>query len=177
MHPSTRLRNRVWHILFLALLSLPLTVSASDDTKTLPFSDLTVTEPDKHYSDTSECVAPEDEMRRNHMEMLLHQRDDTMYEGIRTRQFSLEECVNCHVAKDTAGDYIPINDPQQFCSSCHTYASVNIDCFQCHATVPKSRSKLHPLNSKNAPKHHHKQANQNLSDKEIKLLASEGKPQ
>ena len=54
------------------------------------------------YSDTQGCVEPTAEMRRNHMNYILHQRDETMHRGIRTKQYSLVECINCHVS-DAAG--------------------------------------------------------------------------
>jgi len=92
----------------------------------------------RRYSDTQGCVEPTGEMRRNHMEYILDQRDATMYEGIRTRQYSLEECINCHVSD--APDAPRVDSEKHFCSSCHTFASVSIDCFQCHADRPvKSR--------------------------------------
>lgn len=83
------------------------------------------------------CIAPEDEMRRNHMDMLMHQRDDTMHRGIRPQNAgSLKGCIACHVQKDKEGRYIPVNAPGQFCNACHRYAAVSPDCFQCHATKP-----------------------------------------
>ena len=36
---------------------------------------------------------------------------------------------------------IPVNAPGQFCESCHTYAAVKMDCFECHATVPDARTR------------------------------------
>ena len=36
------------------------------------------------------CVEDTDFMRRNHMSLLKHQRDETMHEGIRSKQHSLE---------------------------------------------------------------------------------------
>lgn len=83
-----------------------------------------------------QCVEPEDVMRRYHMEMILHQRDKTMHEGIRTKRYSLKGCIDCHAQKDEQGQYIPVTDEGQFCQSCHSYAAVTIDCFQCHATKP-----------------------------------------
>lgn len=86
-----------------------------------------------------QCVAPVDEMRRNHMEMLKHQRDDTMHRGIRPQNAgSLKGCITCHAQKDDDGVYIPINAPGQFCNACHSYAAVSTDCFQCHATKPRN---------------------------------------
>ena len=49
------------------------------------------------------CVAPTDWMRRNHMSVLKHQRDDTVHEGIRTTQFSLKGCIDCHAVKGSDG--------------------------------------------------------------------------
>jgi hypothetical protein len=82
------------------------------------------------------CVEPLDVMRRDHMTMLFHQRDRTMYQGERSTPHSLTGCLSCHTQKDSQGAYIPINAPGQFCESCHSYASVKIDCFGCHATRP-----------------------------------------
>lgn len=83
------------------------------------------------------CVEPVEIMRRNHMNFILHQRDDTMHRGIRTNNHSLVECVNCHVSKDESGTYPDINSKQHFCSGCHQYAAVSVDCFQCHASKPE----------------------------------------
>lgn len=144
MSPSSPIR--LLFAVLLSLLLLPFTVTADDDgdegKDPLPFSSLSFPVPERHFSATQECVQPEAEMRRNHMKYILHQRDETMHEGVRTRQYSLEECVNCHASKDESGDYLPVNGPDQFCSSCHSYAAVNIDCFQCHATRPVRDSAL-----------------------------------
>ena len=83
------------------------------------------------------CVADTDYMRRFHMKELTHQRDETMQRGIRTKQFSLKECVACHVTAGNDGKAVPINAPGEFCASCHEYTAVTIDCFQCHATKPE----------------------------------------
>ena len=37
-----------------------------------------------------QCVEPTEATRRDHMKMILHQRDDTMYQGIRTVKHSLK---------------------------------------------------------------------------------------
>ncbi len=90
------------------------------------------------------CVESEDFMVRNHMNLILHQRDLTMHNGIRTPKYSLKECVGCHVQQRPNGSYIAINDPGQFCQSCHSYAAVQIDCFECHATTPTVPSATKP---------------------------------
>jgi hypothetical protein len=83
-----------------------------------------------------QCVEPTEFMRKNHMEILFHQRDKTMREGIRTKQHSLVQCVACHAEKDPEGNFVAINAKDQFCQSCHAATAVDIDCFQCHATTP-----------------------------------------
>ena len=88
----------------------------------------------RRFSEEQGCVEPTAEMRANHMEYILDQRDATMHEGIRTKQHSLVECINCHVSD--APDAPRYESEKHFCNSCHTFASVSIDCFQCHADRP-----------------------------------------
>jgi hypothetical protein len=88
------------------------------------------------FSDTQGCVEPTEDMRRNHMEYILHQRDKTVHKGVRTKQHSLVECITCHVSD--AQDAPHVNSEEHFCNSCHSYAAVSIDCFQCHADRPAS---------------------------------------
>ncbi len=83
-----------------------------------------------------QCVQPTEVMRRNHMQFILHHRDQTMHKGIRTKQYSLKNCINCHVQKQADGTYPSIHSKEHFCNSCHSYAAVHIDCFECHATHP-----------------------------------------
>lgn len=82
------------------------------------------------------CVRPVDEMRQNHMKYMKHHRDDTLREGIRTTQDSIAKCINCHVTKTKQDNYPSFGSDQHFCSTCHNYAAVNIDCFQCHRDSP-----------------------------------------
>lgn len=74
------------------------------------------------------CVEPEDVMRRDHMKFIKHQRDKTMHDGIRTMQHSLKNCVDCHADPKTNS----VLGKDGFCASCHRYAAVTIDCFECH---------------------------------------------
>jgi len=74
-------------------------------------------------------------MRRDHMEVLKHQRDETMQRGIRTQVESLQNCLACH-ARDEQGQPVSASAPGQFCSTCHEYAAVKIDCFGCHTSLP-----------------------------------------
>ncbi|MEK6204491.1 MAG: hypothetical protein N2B02_02505 [Amylibacter sp.] len=87
-------------------------------------------------TDAKQCIRPAEVMRRDHMLLLGHKRDQTVREGIRTEDASLQGCVDCHVKKDDAGEASPVNAPGQFCSTCHEYTSVKLDCFECHRTTP-----------------------------------------
>jgi len=84
----------------------------------------------------AQCVEPIEIMRRDHFEFIKHQRDQTVYHGIRGTRHSLAGCIDCHASKSADGEFLPINAEGQFCQTCHTYAAVKIDCFTCHATVP-----------------------------------------
>ena len=84
-----------------------------------------------------ECIQPEDEMRRNHMNYILHQRDQTVRQGIRTETDSLANCIDCHVQPNDKDEIASHDDKEHFCNACHEYAAVQIDCFQCHADKPQ----------------------------------------
>ncbi|MCR4332909.1 MAG: hypothetical protein NUV34_09455 [Sulfuricaulis sp.] len=79
------------------------------------------------------CVEDTDYMRRNHMKVILHQRDETMHRGIRTQKHSLKNCVDCHADPKTNS----VLGKDGFCESCHVYTSVSIDCFTCHTAAPE----------------------------------------
>lgn len=87
-----------------------------------------------------ECIAPTEEMRRNHMSMLKHQRDRTMREGIRGEKASLNECINCHASKSTGS----VLGKGGFCQECHSYAAVKLDCWDCHQPKAGHPSAGHP---------------------------------
>ncbi len=83
-----------------------------------------------------QCVAPTSDMRRNHFEMIKHQRDLTVRQGIRNRDDSLAKCVDCHARKDAAGTPVAIDSEGEWCAGCHEYVAVSIHCFSCHSSVP-----------------------------------------
>lgn len=86
-----------------------------------------------------QCVEDPVWMRTNHFETVLHQRDDTVLRGIRTQKHSLKNCIDCHITPNAKGEYARYsNSEEHFCASCHTYAAVSVDCFQCHADRPES---------------------------------------
>ena len=106
---------------FFALLALPAWVTAGVDKPVLA--------PAKG----EKCIAPPEVMRREHPDMLMHQRTITVHEGMRNARVSLEKCVDCHASKVTGS---VAASPQDFCESCHAYAGVKLDCFECHASKP-----------------------------------------
>ncbi len=121
----TRRRN----VLFLAVVAL-----VSMVTMTVAVSD--VPRPDIPRGQGEHCVEDTDFMRRNHMTLLMRQRDETVLKGVRSKQHSLKECISCHVVHGSDAKPVTASSPKHFCRSCHDYAAVKIDCFQCHASRP-----------------------------------------
>ena len=60
-----------------------------------------------------QCVEDVQWMRKNHMNLLKHQRDETVHKGVTARADS-------------------------FCVGCHRYEAVKVDCFECHSDKRKS---------------------------------------
>ena len=73
-------------------------------------------------------------MRKTHMNLLKHQRDETVRKGIRGQKYSLAECVDCHASQNTNS---VLGSNEAFCQGCHAYAAVKLDCFECHANKRK----------------------------------------
>lgn len=80
------------------------------------------------------------EMRSNHMNLLMHKRDLTVHEGIRTPKYSLNACIECHVPTPTVQKVVKHTDPEHFCATCHIDVAVKLDCFQCHADRPELKT-------------------------------------
>ncbi len=103
-----------------------------------------------------QCVENTEYMRKNHMEVLGQHRDKTVIEGVRTKKHSLKECINCHASEKTGS---VAKGKDDFCVSCHSYAAVKIDCFECHSTKPQASMAMHPMNAESAH-YAHKMASQ-----------------
>ncbi|HOF30575.1 MAG TPA: hypothetical protein PK441_07000 [Burkholderiaceae bacterium] len=86
-------------------------------------------------------------MRRNHMDLLKHQRDDTMHGGIRGAKYSLKACIGCHASQATGSVAAASTN---FCQSCHAFAAVRIDCFECHSSKPAPTA-VHPPSPQEKP--------------------------
>ncbi len=82
-----------------------------------------------------QCVKDPQWMRKNHMHVLLHQRDETVHKGIRDGEFSLKNCIECHAS---LRDNSVIGRADSFCEGCHRYEAVKLDCFECHSSKRKS---------------------------------------
>ena len=81
-----------------------------------------------------QCVEEPKLMRKIHMNLLKHQRDETMHKGIRGQKHSLADCVECHASNKTNS---VLGSNEAFCQGCHTYAAVKLDCFECHTSKRK----------------------------------------
>lgn len=102
---------------------------AKDNSSRVPTPSVTTYQGEK-------CVEPTEEMRVRHMEKILHQRDRTMHDGVRTKQHSLKNCVNCHADPKTGS----VLGKDGFCQSCHEYTAVSIDCFGCHTDKAETKA-------------------------------------
>ena len=111
---------------------LALAPAAAGEVESSGFGAVVIPQPNKP-DNASACVEPVEVMRREHMNLLLHQRDDTVLDGERDGEYSLVGCMDCHNPAQSAETAIRYPDPQHFCAGCHLYASVQIDCFECHA--------------------------------------------
>ena len=120
---------RFWVFAFVLALGAGATALAADGGRTPTPSPARAAKGEK-------CVEPVEDMRRNHMVYLEHERDETMHKGIRGRKHSLKACVECHAVPDKAAAGKRTVAP--FCSECHRYAAVSMDCFQCHTNSPEA---------------------------------------
>jgi hypothetical protein len=118
-------------LLTAAVLALPLTTAAAGEPDWVP-------KPPRGRGE--KCVADTTWMRRNHMTALMHHRDETVHEGIRTKRFDLTGCIDCHAVKGADGKPVTFASPKHFCRICHDYAAVQIDCFECHASRPEAKT-------------------------------------
>jgi [DsrC]-trisulfide reductase subunit J len=81
------------------------------------------------------CVRDPQWMRKNHMSLILHQRDETVRKSHRVAKDGIENCVDCHAS---LVDNSVTARSDSFCVACHRYAAVRIDCFECHANTRKT---------------------------------------
>jgi hypothetical protein len=131
MHTSTTTKRVLsWGAAVLLGLAVALPAAAHDGQK-----GSRVPLPAAHARQGDKCVEPTEVMRRDHMDMILHQRDETMHRGIRTVKHSLKGCVDCHADPKTGS----VLGKDGFCAACHAYTAVSIDCFSCHTDKAGSK--------------------------------------
>lgn len=133
MRRGTSLRRRTAGAAAIAVLLAAVTVSSAHAEGSR------VPQPSYSVDRSTKCVAPPDVMRRTHMEMLKHRRDQTVHRGVRGGDESLNRCLSCHADRTTGK---AIGAPDAFCQSCHDYAGVRLDCFECHQGNPGAQAKL-----------------------------------
>ncbi len=83
-----------------------------------------------------QCVLPAEQMKRQHMKILKHRRDQTMYFGVRGGKESFMACLTCHAVKGEDGKPVTVKSEKHFCRVCHDYVAVKPDCWDCHVSVP-----------------------------------------
>ncbi|MCA8867411.1 MAG: hypothetical protein KDA67_02060 [Rhodobacteraceae bacterium] len=81
-------------------------------------------------------------MRINHMKLMKHDRDQTVREGDREIGHSLKACIECHAVNGADGQPVDISSDKHFCRTCHDFAAVKVDCFQCHNSRPEAKSQV-----------------------------------
>jgi hypothetical protein len=121
------------------------------------------------------CVAPTDEIRRYHMDNLVHGRDDVVIDGDRTGEYSIAGCVDCHAGpRKGTNEYLPVNAEGQFCETCHDYVAVSLDCFQCHRSTPgESGSKIGAVGLNRLPRSRLGAVSKLPSHESLELYANE----
>jgi len=83
------------------------------------------------------CIEPKNFMRAQHMRLLVRWRDEVVRENNRVYtardgrvwEKSLKTCVACHGHTDAQGKS---TTAAAACSDCHSYVSVQPDCWNCH---------------------------------------------
>ena len=125
-------KNYVYFLLVVVLICciIGIEIVSADNPADIP-------PPKEKYSEETVCVEPVEIMRKKHFDFVLDHRDKTVIDGIRTKKHSLIECIDCHITANAQGEYARYSQETHFCASCHQYAAVTIDCFQCHADRPE----------------------------------------
>jgi hypothetical protein len=113
-------------LVFLAIVAAPLLLNQGR-VSAQPLISLNT--PTIERMDEKHCVESSEYMRAEHMQMLDQWRDAVVREG-KTHyvsasgqpfEMSLDDgCLKCHSNRD------------EFCDSCHDYASVEVYCWDCH---------------------------------------------
>ncbi|NOR18726.1 MAG: hypothetical protein GQ538_01390, partial [Xanthomonadales bacterium] len=82
-------RSSIAGVALVLIYMLSLAVFASATEEELPANSGRVPMPVIPMGQGESCVEDTDYMRRNHMDLLMHERDETVHEGIREKRHSL----------------------------------------------------------------------------------------
>lgn len=116
-------------VIFLIIMIIPFAVNIGNAS---PAPEPSLDTPAINAMSEKVCIEDTDFMRSHHMQMLVEWRDETVRDGARqyvstsgqVYEKSLDDtCLVCH------------SNPEQFCDTCHTYANVEINCWDCHEKV------------------------------------------
>ena len=139
-HSSIALVALVVVLLLVALVGLNNVLDASEDegvAKSVPMPVIARGQGDS-------CVEDTEFMRRNHMTVLQHDHGETAVKEIRSKGYSVKECIACHAVMGPDAKPVTADSPEHFCRSCHDYAAVKIDCFDCHKSRPRRGASRQP---------------------------------
>lgn len=129
--------RQLWRNFFTLALWIIISIACASAITVIADSSENIPPPKAKYSEKTACIEPVDVMRKKHFEFILDHRDETVVRGIRTEQYSLTGCIDCHITPNAEGKFARYSEETHFCASCHQFAAVNIDCFQCHADRPE----------------------------------------
>ncbi|CDX04776.1 sulfate reduction electron transfer complex DsrMKJOP subunit DsrJ [Desulfitobacterium hafniense] len=118
-------------IVFIALATLPFLYNLGRENKG---PNININTPRIQELEVKQCIESTEYMRANHMKLLVDWRDDVVRKSDRTYvnsrgesyEKSIDTCLDCHHDPNA-------NTEDQFCITCHDYASVKPDCRQCHS--------------------------------------------
>jgi hypothetical protein len=102
-------------VLFLAILVFPLVYNGGAS-----MTGASTGKPKLAEGKGKKCVRDEDWMRRNHMTLLKHVREDAVRMAIPAGESGLRGCVSCHPKRG------------EFCDRCHSYVGASPECWRCH---------------------------------------------
>ena len=117
-------------IIFVAIVMLPLFLNIGRD-KPAPEPELT-----PKAKAAKQCVRETEYMKAEHMQLLDVWREEVVRKGNRVyvnaegKEFNMSlsnTCLDCHSNK------------AEFCDRCHTYASADPYCWDCHIDNPKEK--------------------------------------
>jgi len=102
-------------IIFLAVLALPLVYNVGASV-----TGVSTGAPALAEGKGPKCVKDGSWMKRNHMTLLKHVREDSVRQGVLAGDSGLRGCIACHPKRG------------EFCDKCHSYVGANPECWRCH---------------------------------------------